>query len=330
MAGELLRRGHEVKILYRRRAFSAKSLLGSLYKKFVILAPKDWLFYFGGHHISFRKLSRKLVGTQDVLIAVGPDCVEQMMELPEECGCKVFNVHGLTLRSFSLRETAWNKKIPKIVVSNYVREEIMKSGINKVHAVVNNGIDTSEYFPDEPDSGRTAVGSVYSPGIAKDPKTMMSVFNKLHQLRPNIPLICFGSFRRPKELIRAVRYKRLPTVTEARKLYSQSAVWFCASRSEGFGMPLLEAMACGCTVISTDCGGPNDFVNPNINGIIVEREAPTKMAEEIVKVMDDKSKQIQLAEEAIATARKLSWSYVASQMEIALEGIVSGRQVGGN
>lgn len=57
-----------------------------------------------------------------------------------------------------------------------------------------------------------------------------------------------------------------------------------------------------------------------------QKEAPAKIVEEIVKTIDDISKQKRLAEEAIKTAKTLSWSSAASQMEIALEGIVSGRR----
>lgn len=326
MGAELLRKGHDTVILYRKQSLTLGNVLRSVYIRLVVRAPRDWVAQLNGECVSFKNLTAELVGKKDIVMAIGPDCVEDMMKLPCECGCKVFNVHGLTLRNLRLREIAWGKKIPKIAVSNYVHQEILKAGINDVIAVVPNGVDTCEYFPDEGHSNRAAVGTVYGPGVAKDPKTIVSVFAKLHELRPNVPLVCFSSVPRPKDLIQAIQYKRLPTLTEARKLYSTCSVWFCASRSEGFGMPLLEAMACGCAAVSTDCGGPNDFLKPGINGIIVEKEAPAKIVEEIVKIIDDKSKQKQLADKAIKTAKTLSWSSAASQMGIALEGIVSGRR----
>jgi glycosyltransferase involved in cell wall biosynthesis len=89
-------------------------------------------------------------------------------------------------------------------------------------------------------------------------------------------------------------------------------------------MPVLEAMACGCAVVCRDCGGPNDFLKPGVSGIIVEQEAPAKMVEEIVKIIDDKSRRKQLADEAIKTAKMLSWSSAVTKMEMALEGIISG------
>ncbi len=323
MASELLQRGHDVQIFYRRETFNVRFIVRKLYKKLVVMSPRDWVAQFNGKCVGFKNLTPELVGSRDVVVAIGPDCVEEMMKLPDECGCKVFNVHGITLRDPHLRKTAWNRKIPKIAVSNYVREEMLKSGINDIYAVVPNGVNTSEYFPDQQENNRIAVGTVYSFGVAKDPETIMSVFSKLHKLRPNITLICFGSTPRPKELPQAVQYKRLPTLIKARKLYSKCSVWFCASKSEGFGMPVLEAMACGCVVVCTDCGGPSDYLRSGINSIMVPKEAPDKLVKEIVNIIDDKPKQKQFANEAIKTAEMLSWSSAAAKMEIALKGIIS-------
>jgi glycosyltransferase involved in cell wall biosynthesis len=326
MANELLHRGHDVQILYRKDTFTAKSIARYLYRKFILVAQKDWVAQFIGKYASFRNLTAELVGERDAVIAVGPDCVGEIMTLPDYCGRKVFYAHGLTLRDPKLRQAAWEKDIPKIAVSNYVRQEMLQAGVNSIVGVVPNGIDTSEYYPVQPLYGRARVGTIYGSGIAKDPETIISVFAELHQLRPSLPLVCFGTDRRPKQLSQTVQYKRFPSISDARVLYSESAVWFCASRSEGFGMPVLEAMACGCAVVSTDCGGPGDYLKSGVNGIIVKKENPAKMTDEILKILDDKSKRAHIVKNALETIKTLSWSSAASKMEAAMEKIVSGQR----
>jgi len=324
MASELMRRGHDVRVLYGKGPLNPRSVARRLYKKFIVKAPRDWIGRFDGHCSPFKNLTAELVGERDVVVAIGPDRVEDIVKLPERCGRKVFSARGLTLRNPHLRESAWNTKIPKISVSNYVREEMSKSGVDNVRPVVPNGIDTSEYFPDETDGGRIAIGTVYGDGVAKDPETIISVFAKLYELRPEIPLVCFSSVRRPRQLVRAVQFTRLPTVAAARSLYSKCAVWFCASRSEGYPAPVLESMACGCAVVCSDCGGPNDYLQPGVNGIVVEKENPDRMVEEIIKLIDDKAKRTQLVNGSMKTVKKLCWPSAASQMEAALQGIVCG------
>lgn len=324
MASELLHRGHDVQILYRRNAANIKNIARNLYSKLIVMPPKDWISQFQGECASFRKLTAELVGKRDVLVAIGPDCVEDMSALPDECGCKVFYAHGLTLRNPQLRKIAWSKNIPVIAVSNYVHQAILVSGNKTMCGVVPNGVDTSEYFPDECENKKGAVGTTFGPGVAKDPATILSVFTMLREKRPELPLVCFGSCNRPRDLDKSIHYEHLPTVSRARRLYSKCAVWFCASRSEGFGMPLLEAMACGCAVVSSDCGGPNDFIKTGINGVLVEKESPQRLAEEIMTITDNEALQRQIASKAQETARMLSWSSAASKIESILEDIVHG------
>jgi glycosyltransferase involved in cell wall biosynthesis len=322
MATELSKMGHDVKILYRRETFNVRTIACILHKKFVLNPPPDWVAQFSGEYASYRNLTPELVGDGDVIMAIGPDCVEEMVSLPDNCGCKVFNVHGLTLRDPKLRQAAWEKDIPKIAVSNYVSQEMMQAGVNNIIGVVPNGIDTAEYFPDEGKDSRGCVGAVYAEGFAKDPKTIISVFALLHRVRPEIPLVCFSGSPRPKELIKAVQYHRLPTLAEARRLYSRCLVWFCASRSEGFGLPLLEAMACGCAIVSADCGGPRDYLQPGVNGILVEKESPDKLVREITRVLDDEGLHRRLVDNALKTTRMFTWHSSVTQMEKVLHGIL--------
>jgi glycosyltransferase involved in cell wall biosynthesis len=61
-------------------------------------------------------------------------------------------------------------------------------------------------------------------------------------------------------------------------------VLVCSSRYETFNVSLIEAMACGIPVVSTRCGGPEDFVNET-NGILCESENPLSLKNAIEKVM---------------------------------------------
>lgn len=43
MAAELTRRGHDVQVLYRKGARSARAVARTLHKKFIVKAPEDWV-----------------------------------------------------------------------------------------------------------------------------------------------------------------------------------------------------------------------------------------------------------------------------------------------
>ena len=56
-----------------------------------------------------------------------------------------------------------------------------------------------------------------------------------------------------------------------RKEMLNADVFVFPSRSETFGVALIEAMSCGLPVVSTACGGPEEIVDDN-TGILVEPE----------------------------------------------------------
>lgn len=56
-----------------------------------------------------------------------------------------------------------------------------------------------------------------------------------------------------------------------------------ASRGETFGVVYIEAMAAGCPVIATDCGGPSDFVTPE-NGLLVPPEKVKALTEALQRM----------------------------------------------
>jgi L-malate glycosyltransferase len=60
--------------------------------------------------------------------------------------------------------------------------------------------------------------------------------------------------------------------------------FICSSRYETFCVALVEAMAAGLPVVSTRCGGPEDFVN-DTNGLLVTSESADALREGIQKLM---------------------------------------------
>lgn len=59
-----------------------------------------------------------------------------------------------------------------------------------------------------------------------------------------------------------------------------------ASKSETFGLSIIEAFACGRPVVAVDSGGPRDTVT-NENGILVKENASDKLAEAIISVINN-------------------------------------------
>ncbi len=74
--------------------------------------------------------------------------------------------------------------------------------------------------------------------------------------------------------LKVIRMEGLNTKQEDMyKLYNSSIFYVSAGQAEGFSMPPLEAMACGCVVITSNEGGNMDFIKNGWNCILVKRNA---------------------------------------------------------
>lgn len=82
-----------------------------------------------------------------------------------------------------------------------------------------------------------------------------------------------------------------------------SDVFALPSRQEGLCISALEAMACGVPVIATRCGGPEEFVRPEVNGELVGF-APEHMAEAIDRVVTDRARRDRYSSAARTTVEQ--------------------------
>lgn len=69
------------------------------------------------------------------------------------------------------------------------------------------------------------------------------------------------------------------------ELYQEAQLFLLSSDEEGLGIVILEAMACGIPVVSTDCGGPSTVVQERETGRLVPKRNPDKLASEAVDLL---------------------------------------------
>jgi len=76
--------------------------------------------------------------------------------------------------------------------------------------------------------------------------------------------------------------------TDVKKVYLSSSLFVLPSRFEGFGLVLIEAMACGVPVIAFDCeNGPRSIINHGASGFLIPPFDVEAMADKILLLMRD-------------------------------------------
>ena len=110
--------------------------------------------------------------------------------------------------------------------------------------------------------------------------------------------------------------------------FEQSAISVCSSRFEGFGLVIIEAMACGVPVVSFDCPwGPRAIISDGEDGILVENGNVNQLAEAMLKLITDDNLRIAMGSKAKVNVQRFSIEVIANKWKKLFEGIVDNNKV---
>ena len=99
----------------------------------------------------------------------------------------------------------------------------------------------------------------------------------------------------------------------------KASVFAFTSRSESFGMVLLEAFACGLPVISFDCeNGPRDIIKNNVNGFLIADGDTQDFASKLQLLMDNKDIRDRFVQNGYKTLEDYSVEKVMSRWDLLL------------
>lgn len=101
-------------------------------------------------------------------------------------------------------------------------------------------------------------------------------------------------------------------------LLQQADIFLSTSLWEGFGLPALEAMACGCAVITSRNGGCREYADHGANCLTYPPDDPAMLARHIASLISDRRLRDHLAGNGLLTAAGFTWAAAAARLLAAL------------
>ena len=151
----------------------------------------------------------------------------------------------------------------------------------------------------------------------KNVEGLIEAFLVLQQRYPSLKLVLSGYdhyfWQRLKQenQHKDIIYAGFVTDDELVALYKGAAVFVLPSFEEGFGIPILEAMVCGCPVVASRAGSL-----PEVGGeacLYFDPALPEDMVEKISRVLDDDGLRQQLIKRGSKRYKQFSWQKLAEK-----------------
>lgn len=223
----------------------------------------------------------------------------------------------------------WSKVDHMVTVSECSRRDIARYlgfPLDKI-SVIHQGVSPQLFHPLDKNgsqvnlSGRPYVLSVAGNDPTKNLLTLIEAFSRLpSKLRQAYDLVLAGDLRKRQDLRQQVdrvglekQTQFLGSISDRKllELYQQAALFVFPSRYEGFGLPVLEAMACGCPVISSNASSL-----PEVAGdaaLFVEPLDIQGFSEAIEQLLTDQTLRESYIAKGLSRVQGFSWDRTAQE-----------------
>jgi glycosyltransferase involved in cell wall biosynthesis len=278
----------------------------------------------------FRPITARDVPDADVVVATWWETAEWVAALPPEKGAKAYFVqHHETFPYLPVDrvEATLRADLHKITVAPWLVDLLRDRYGDPNATLVPNGVDVDHFrAPPRAKNAIPTAGLMYSKTAFKGTRIALQAYHLAARRVPGLRLVAFG-LERPSpgaDVPAGMDFTLLPPQDQLPRLYSRCDAWLFSSRSEGFGLPILESMACGTPVIGTPAGAAPTLIGEG-GGVLVPMDDPEAMADAIVKVVGlTDSEWKAMSDAALATARRNTWDSSIDKFEAALEAAARG------
>jgi glycosyltransferase involved in cell wall biosynthesis len=188
--------------------------------------------------------------------------------------------------------------------------------------VVGEGLSHAELFYPRPRPAPGPAKTVLFLGDMRPRKGLQDFITAAELIYPQIPgLELWVVSKDPCAIETPVpfRYIHRPSRKELAELYARCDLFVSASWLESFGLPPLEAMACGAPVVLTDSGGVREYAHHEVNCLMVPPRCPEALAQAMCQTLTDTALAQRFRQNGPTTAAKFTWQAAVDRFEEVLK-----------
>lgn len=263
----------------------------------------------------------------DILVATAWSTAFRVAVLPAKH--KFYFVQSDETR-FHPKNSAWEHitRLSYSIGFNYLTEarwirQWLLDGFGHTAELVPNGLDHNIFFPVEPIEPKGMKPRILLEGaIGLAYKGMAEAFAAVKDIDAEV--WCVSSYGKPEKTWKCHRFFEQVPMTEMRRIYSSCDILVKLSRVEGFFGPPMEMMACGGTVVVGKVTGYDEYIEDEVNALVVDPLQPQQAAAAIRRLIEDSALREKLLVNGKLTAERWRWETSIDILEQYFKDVLQG------
>jgi len=267
----------------------------------------------------------------DIIMATWWETAEWVAKLSPTKGTKVYFLQHYEAFDYVPKgrvEATWRLPMHKIAVALWLADIARNEYGDLSVSLFPPTVDTKQFYDPQSRAKQPrgkqlvpTVGTYYTTTPWKGCDIAQKAFSIAAEKIPNLRLVAFGSRNTPPPYLRqnGTEYNKAPTQYQVKEFYSKCDAWLFSSRAEGFGLPIIEAMASIIgKILGTPAGAAPELL-AGVGGILVKPKDPQDMAKAIEQICQLSDAELRaMAKTAFEKVINYNWEDASNLLEAGL------------
>lgn len=309
-ANSLVESGHEVRIYYWCRKgrlftnytvpFEIKYVVATLLS---VKGPKWFKLDRRVRGKAVKEITNDTIDDADVVIATAVNTAIPVFELSNNKGKKAYFIQGF--ENWECDDEYVHKTyalgMTNIVVAKWLKDIVDKYSTSRT-VLISNGIDTNIFYNQNLSRKKHSIVFQYREATYKGGEYAIRAIKELQQKYSDLHVAVISTDDAPSNLPECCEYYQSISPEKVSELNNKSEIFMCTSVEEGYGLPGLEAMACGCAVCSSAYQGVFEYAVEGVNALLSPVRDVDSMVENVCKLFESENLRKRIAENGQKTA----------------------------
>lgn len=194
-------------------------------------------------------------------------------------------------------DRAYKTRARKIVVSSWL-QDILATQHGEDSDLLINPIDLAQFkkLPIDRKDDTVRILVLQHPYAWKGTAEGVAAVEEVRKAHPEVRLVMFGVREKDNIGFTPDEYHFNVPQDKLAELYSGADIYLCPSWDEGFGLPSIEAMACGLALVTYDNGGSRDYAFHEDTALVARRRDTEDLTVQLERAVSDASLRRRISE----------------------------------